>query len=193
MLKLANASSTKWLGAALAAFVTAAAAPAFAQTTVQELTVTGRYGVGPEVRRLSAVVSYADLDLTTDAGRTALRERVRSTASDLCRRLGEGAAGGTALVPSCEQDAVNSVHQQERVAIAQAKPRAYAVNPPIAAPAAAAPTAESYGQTASVTTPTASATPQMTTNGPVPDTPENRRAFGGPMSRAGRHSAPAGN
>ena len=28
---------------------------------------------------------------------------------------------------------------------------------------------------------------------PVPDTPENRKAFGKPLSRAGRHTAPKGN
>ncbi|HEY7900413.1 MAG TPA: hypothetical protein VIC25_04435 [Caulobacteraceae bacterium] len=34
---------------------------------------------------------------------------------------------------------------------------------------------------------------QMVTNGPVPDTPANRAKYGGPMSRAGRHTKPAGN
>jgi len=33
----------------------------------------------------------------------------------------------------------------------------------------------------------------VVTNGPVPDTPENRSRFGGPMSRAGRATAPVGN
>jgi hypothetical protein len=31
------------------------------------------------------------------------------------------------------------------------------------------------------------------TNGPVPDTPRSRAAYGGPMSRAGNRTAPAGN
>lgn len=34
---------------------------------------------------------------------------------------------------------------------------------------------------------------ETVTNGPVPDTPENRRAFGQPLSNAGRHTAPRGN
>lgn len=34
---------------------------------------------------------------------------------------------------------------------------------------------------------------QVITNGPVPDTPENRSRFGGPRSRAGKRTAPAGN
>lgn len=36
-------------------------------------------------------------------------------------------------------------------------------------------------------------TVETVTNGPVPDTRENRRRFGGPDSRAGRATAPAGN
>ncbi|CAN7256487.1 UrcA family protein [Phenylobacterium sp. LjRoot225] len=189
-----RASFRTWICAALAVGLTAAAAPVIAQT-VGELTVTGRYGVGPDVRSLSAPVSYRDLDLTTQGGRDVLRERVRMTAQDLCRRLGEAGAGGTALLPSCERDAVNSSAEQQRMAFAGAKSQAYAVNPP-AEPSAApvgptaaiepAPAAETYGQTASVTT-------QTVTSGPVPDTPENRARFGGPMSRRGQHTAPAGN
>jgi hypothetical protein len=36
-------------------------------------------------------------------------------------------------------------------------------------------------------------TTRLVTNGPVPDTPENRARFGGPDSNAGRHTAPVGN
>ena len=39
----------------------------------------------------------------------------------------------------------------------------------------------------------ASVTTSMTTNGPVPDTQENRRKYGGPMSHAGKHTAAKGN
>jgi len=34
--------------------------------------------------------------------------------------------------------------------------------------------------------------PTVISNGPIPDTPANRRLYGGPMSNAGRHSAPSG-
>jgi hypothetical protein len=34
---------------------------------------------------------------------------------------------------------------------------------------------------------------EVITNGPVPDTPENRAEYGGPMSRAGQMTTPAGN
>ena len=53
------------------------------------------------------------------------------------------------------------------------------VAPPVATPS-------SYD-----TTPTF--TNQLVTNGPVPDTPENRAKYGAPMSNAGKRTAPAGN
>lgn len=34
---------------------------------------------------------------------------------------------------------------------------------------------------------------ELVTNGPIPDTPANRAKYGKPMSRTGRHTAPAGN
>jgi hypothetical protein len=34
---------------------------------------------------------------------------------------------------------------------------------------------------------------KLVSNGPVPDTIANRHKYGGPMSRAGRRTAPAGN
>lgn len=34
--------------------------------------------------------------------------------------------------------------------------------------------------------------PTVISNNPVPDTPANRRLYGGPMSNAGRHTAPSG-
>ncbi|HWA61319.1 MAG TPA: hypothetical protein VG939_08085 [Caulobacteraceae bacterium] len=35
--------------------------------------------------------------------------------------------------------------------------------------------------------------PTVVSNGPVPDTPQNRARYGGPMSHGGRMTAPAGN
>src|SRR5215472_2034619 len=34
---------------------------------------------------------------------------------------------------------------------------------------------------------------RLLTNGPIPDTPANRAKYGGPMSNAGKRTAPAGN
>jgi len=39
----------------------------------------------------------------------------------------------------------------------------------------------------------ASVTTTLTTNGPVADTPENRRKYGGPMSHAGKRTPAKGN
>ncbi len=36
-------------------------------------------------------------------------------------------------------------------------------------------------------------TSSMVSNGPVPDTAENRAKYGGPVSHAGKHTAPKGN
>jgi UrcA family protein len=81
------------------------AVPAGAQATVEELTVTGRVGRVPDsVRSLSQAVSYADLNLGTDAGRKELRHRVSLTARYLCDKLGESATGD-ALAPSCRDAA----------------------------------------------------------------------------------------
>jgi UrcA family protein len=91
---------------ALAGLSLASFAPrAGAQTTVEELTVTGRYGRVPDsVKSLSQAVSYADLDLSTEFGRKELRHRVSLTARYLCDKLGESATGD-ALAPSCRDAA----------------------------------------------------------------------------------------
>jgi UrcA family protein len=155
--------------AAAAAAALASLVPAVAQAA-PEVTVTGRYGVGPDTRSLSQRVSYADLDLSTPAGRTALRQRVRQTARELCSQLSGRAAPGAPMVRTCVRDAVESVA---------------ALEPQLAA---VAPAAAAYGREAA-----ASVTVETVTNGPVPDTPENRLRYGPPMSVGGRHTAPSGN
>jgi hypothetical protein len=67
-----------------------------------------------------------------------------------------------------------------------------AVNPPAAAPAPAS-TDAAVASDASTTTPAASFTSMTVTNGPVPDTAENRSKYGDPMSRAGKRTAARGN
>lgn len=87
------------------------------------ITFSARYGLAPNMRTLSASVSYADLDLTTAADRDLLQERVRLMAHDLCRRLGENGLGPTAAAPSCEELVVNSSREQRRKAITKAMQR----------------------------------------------------------------------
>ena len=164
--------------------------PAGAQT-VEELTVTGRL---TDAAALSQVVSYDDLDLTTSAGEDTLKSRIKDTAKDLCRRLGEANQGSTPLVPSCEAGAYRDAVPQMQLAVASATPRtdaavAVTADPPMASSAVAANT-PAADAAATVAAPTY--TVQTTTNGPVPDTAANRRKYGGPMSNAGRRTAPSG-
>jgi len=78
--------------------------PAFAQPS-EEIVVMGRYGAAPDsARSLSQAVSYADLDLSTPAGRTELRRRLNLTARFLCDKLGESASS-TGPAPSCRDAA----------------------------------------------------------------------------------------
>jgi UrcA family protein len=93
-------------GAAFVGF----ASPSIAQSD-EELVVTGRYGGAlPEsVKSLSQTISYADLDLSSTAGRAEFRHRIRLTARYLCGKLGENDTA-TGVGPSCRdaatQDAV---------------------------------------------------------------------------------------
>jgi hypothetical protein len=93
------------------------------------------------------------------------------------------------------------------VSLAQAAPDQ--TPPPQAAPDQAAPAPAPAAETAGVNASTgpvpadqlppgqasalAAGDNQLITNGPVPDTPANRAKYGGPNSRAGRRTAPAGN
>jgi UrcA family protein len=82
------------------------AAPVLAQNS-EEIVVIGRYGSAPDsARTLSQAVSYADLDLSTSAGRSELRQRVKLTARFLCDKLGE--SNSSSLTPSCRDEASKS-------------------------------------------------------------------------------------
>jgi len=185
---------------ALAALAGVAAAPALAQTTVDEVTVVGRFGADGRPQTLSRAVSYADLDITTYGGQTELRRRINLTARDLCRELGES-RDRTNLGKSCEEMAIRDAVDQMRIHVASAHPRdaawALAEAPPPAYVAPVEPGAEAastYSEPASATVPAAPTyTTQTVTNGPVPDTPANRARFGGPMSRGGQNTDPRGN
>ncbi len=67
---------------------------------------------------------------------------------------------------------------------------------PAAADATASTTTTTDATTPAATqsaTPAASVTTTMVTNGPVPDTPENRAKYGQPLSNAGKKTAARGN
>ena len=65
---------------------------------------------------------------------------------------------------------------------------------PTAADTSAPPAATGAAvNTSSTTDPTTGAVHTTIASSPVPDTPENRRLYGGPMSHAGRHTHAQGN
>ena len=66
------------------------------------------------------------------------------------------------------------------------------MNAPGAVASGDATAATETGTMASATT-SASAETEMVTNGPIPDTEENRAKYGEPDSRAGKASTPSGN
>lgn len=175
-----------------AAAVAAFAAPAAAQD-VEELTITARLPDGRPAE-LSEVVSIADLDLTTRAGQDAMTARVRKVASGLCERLGETGEGPpvSTTVRNCEDDAVARTRSQMNVAIANARSGpALAAAPLPPEPAPVPPPAPSANAAAAPASATFTST--TVTNGPVPDTAENRARYGQPMSRAGKMTAARGN
>ena len=110
-----------WLiaGAAFAGL----ASPAFPQSN-EELVVTGRYvGTMPEsVQTLSQTVSYADLDLSSTAGRAEFRHRIRLTARFLRGKLGENDTA-TSIVPSCRDAAMKDAITRAGTLEAHVAPR----------------------------------------------------------------------
>jgi len=64
---------------------------------------------------------------------------------------------------------------------------------PMPAPSATDSTMSTPSTTATAPSGMATASVQTVTNGPIPDTPENRAKYGAPMSRAGKRTAPVGN
>jgi UrcA family protein len=111
---------------AAAAAVCLPALPAFAQTEVDELVVYGNLGPDGEPETLSRSVSYADLDLIYKSDRDELRARIRATARDLCRELGESPGVG-GLSPTCEQQAYRDAMKQAEFAFDEAPNRHYAM------------------------------------------------------------------
>lgn len=111
-------SIASFIRGAAVGLAVAAVSPAFAQDP-EEIVVEGRFGPVPNnVRSLSQAVSYADLDISTQAGKDELRRRVRLTARFLCDKLGEGADASSPLLPSCRdgayRDAMSRVGKVEQ-------------------------------------------------------------------------------
>jgi UrcA family protein len=196
------------------------AAPAVAQVAVDEITVYGpRLGPDGRPATLSRVVPISDLDLRNAGDQRILKDRIRATARDICRELGENPdTAAPPLRQSCAERAVASAQNQMRLAIDQAfQPRYAVVTPPdtpyvapVGETGAAADvsatvpdhdsTLDSSPQAAtgvstdvSATAPAPSYTVTTVTNGGVPDTPANRARYGQPMSNAGKRTSASGN
>jgi UrcA family protein len=116
MLKSAYAPSGL-LALAFAAGIAAMGGPASSEPATAQ-------GLSPD---LTALVQYRDLDLTTDAGRARLQQRVRTAARDLCEQPGPGL--GPAVTLRCENQAEARAATMEARVIAEANGRAYAAMP----------------------------------------------------------------
>jgi UrcA family protein len=188
-----SANTRHLLAGLAAAGLALAAVPALAQT-VEELTVVGSYGPDGRPQTISRIVDISDLDLRSDTGVDVMKMRIRDTARDICRDLTRiDNTRDLSVQQSCITQAVATARPQMDTAIAQARAsQVYAEAIP--APVYVAPSAESYTANVSATVPAAPTyTMRTVTNGPVPDTPENRARFGGPNSNGGRKTVPAGN
>ncbi|MGE4058470.1 MAG: UrcA family protein [Sphingomonadales bacterium] len=121
------------------------AVPAHAQSGVEEIIVEGRNEELPEsARSATQAVSYADLDLSTEAGKKELRHRVNLTARFLCDKLGQSATTSVSAVPSCREAAVKDAMERVGTAEENAVPRGTAW---VAPPAWQAPYPSSWAQT----------------------------------------------
>ncbi len=66
-------------------------------------------------------VAYRDLDLRTDMGATTLRKRVKDTAIELCKELGDTETRSTSIIPTCEEVAVGAASWDVRRVITAAR------------------------------------------------------------------------
>lgn len=83
------------------------AAPTFAQ--------------GPTFESRPQVVRYADLDLTSEAGRTALDRRIRAAIDEACGVASEADLEGSNKVRRCREEASTHAALQRDRAIASAQ------------------------------------------------------------------------
>lgn len=102
------------------------AAPALGQPmetvtveAVREVKV-GQTSVGVPVSEITvrSRVSYADLDLTTDAGAKAFKDRIRDAAAGACKEMNVRVPAEGSSVESCTRDAVKSAMVEADQAIA---------------------------------------------------------------------------
>ena len=118
---------------ALLALALAAPGAVRAQTTVEELTVTGPYGDPDNIRSISQAVGFGDLDLATDVGRHEFKHRIALTARFLCDKLGESDTSD-GVAPSFRDAATRDADAQADAVIAHFSRAAWVARPAWAAP-----------------------------------------------------------
>jgi UrcA family protein len=84
----------------------------------------GRLGSWVPAVSASYRVSYADLDVSTYTGATALSTRVRGAAKSVCKQIAADEPASADGDPPCVKGAMKVGMQQARVAIAAAEARA---------------------------------------------------------------------
>jgi UrcA family protein len=106
-----------------------AAGAAFAQAmevvtveAVREIEI-GRSATGAPLKEVSirSKVSYADLDLTTDAGAKTLEKRIRDIAASSCKEIKVDFPAAGSTVEKCVTEATNGALAQANKVIADAK------------------------------------------------------------------------
>jgi UrcA family protein len=119
---MAAAARCSCIGLALGSIGVALPTAAGAQPAEQDgVTVYGRRLPPGEPGELSRAVSYRDLDLRTDMGATTLRKRVKDTAAELCKELGDTETRSTSIIPTCEEVAVGAASWDVRRVITAAR------------------------------------------------------------------------
>lgn len=121
--------STKFAVSCVAAACAFAAGGVYAQAmevvTVEAVreVVVGKSAIGAPIKELSirSRVSYADLDLTTDAGVKALEQRVHDTAVSTCKEIKVDVPADGSTVDSCIKEAVGGATTQIQAAVDAAK------------------------------------------------------------------------
>ena len=98
------------LGAALAAGIIGGAAFCHAEDKEAREVKVGQTTTGIPVSEITvrSRVSYADLDLTSDAGVKALKDRIRTAAAGACKEMNVRVPAEGSSVESCTQAAVKS-------------------------------------------------------------------------------------
>lgn len=82
--------------------------------------IIGQSAIGAPIKEITikSRVSYADLDLTTEAGAAELAKRIRDTAESTCKEIKVDLRAQASTLEKCIKDATDGGMAQAEVAIA---------------------------------------------------------------------------